>query len=234
MDSINQLRGPIIVVNFKAYLEATGKRAIALARSADKIAYDLGATIVVAPQFTDIKSVSESVDIPVFSQHLDPVKPGAYTGHLLADAVKSAGAEGSILNHSERRIGMAEIASSIERCAENELLALVCADTVQASKEVARYRPAFVAIEPPDLIGSGISVSKARPELITEGVSSIRAVNTSARILCGAGITTSEDVSRALQLGTEGVLVASSVVKSKSPEVILAGMAEALTKTIRS
>ena len=215
-------------MNFKAYIEATGKRAIELAISAEKASSETGVTVVLAPQFTDIKSVVESVNIPVFSQHLDPVKPGAFTGRVLAEAVKSAGGEGSILNHSERRIGMAELTSCVERCAESDLRSLVCADTAELGADIAGIKPDMIAIEPPDLIGSGISVSKARPELITESLQKIRAVNAKQRVLCGAGITTSEDVTKALELGTEGVLVASSVVKNKDPKSILFAMASAI------
>jgi triosephosphate isomerase (TIM) len=228
---IRRLRGPLLVVNFKAYIEATGKRAIELAKSAEKVASDTGLTIIVAPQFTDIKPVSENVDILVFSQHMDPVKPGAYTGRVLAEAVKSAGAEGSLLNHSERRIGMVEISACIQRCVESDLHSLVCADTAQASSEIARAKPNMIAIEPPDLIGTGISVSKARPELITGGLHQIRAVNPSIGVLCGAGITTPDDVSKALELGTEGVLVASSVVKSKDSRRTLSAMANAIIRS---
>jgi len=225
---IKPLRGSLLVVNFKTYLEATGKRAIDLAKSAEKAARESGVSIVVAPQFTDIKPVSENVDITVFSQHLDPVKPGAYTGRILAEAVKSAGAEGSLLNHSERRIGTVEISSCVERCEEADLYSLVCADTAQAGINIARVKPDIIAVEPPDLIGTGISVSKARPELITDSLQKIRSVNSKVKVLCGAGITTPEDVSKAIALGTEGVLVASSVVKSKNPDRILSAMANAI------
>jgi triosephosphate isomerase (TIM) len=220
-----------LVVNFKAYIEATGKQAIELAKSAEKVANDSGITIIIAPQFTDLKSVSESVDVPVFSQHLDSVKPGAYTGHVLAEALKSAGAEGSLINHSERRIAMAEISNCIQRCADSDLYSLVCADTAVASKEIAKLKPNLIAIEPPDLIGTGISVSKARPDLITSSLHEIRAVNTHVRVLCGAGITTSDDVKKALELGTEGVLVASSVVKNRDPRTAMSDMAAVMIKS---
>jgi triosephosphate isomerase (TIM) len=234
VDLIKRLRGPLLVVNFKAYIEATGKRAIELAKSAERVASNTGITIIAAPQFSDIKPVSESVDILVFSQHLDPVKPGAHTGRVLPEDVKSAGAEGTILNHSERRIGMSEISACIERCVDTDLNSLVCADTPQAGAEIARARPNMIAIEPPDLIGTGISVSKARPELITAGLREIRVVNGAVKVLCGAGISTAEDVSKALELGTEGVLVASSVVKSNDPAGILSAMANAMIRLSKS
>src|SRR5207245_3185784 len=171
-----------------------------------------------------IKLVADKCDIPVFRRPLDPAKPGAYTGPILAEALKSAGAEGSLLNHSERRIGTVEISSCVERCEEADLYSLVCADTAQAGVEIARVKPDIIAVEPPDLNGTGISVSKARPELITDSLQKLRAVNSTVRVLCGAGITTPEDVSKAIALGTEGVLVASSVVKSKKPNRILSAM----------
>ena len=99
----------MLVVNFKTYLEATGKKAVELAKVAEEIARERGISIAVAPQFTDLKPVSEATGIPVFSQHIDPIRPGASTGHILAEAVKSSGAVGTLLNHSERRIKISEI-----------------------------------------------------------------------------------------------------------------------------
>jgi len=222
---MKSLRGFLLVVNFKTYIEATGKRAIELAKVAAEVSRETGVTVIVAPQFTDIEPISKTVDIPVFSQHVDSIKPGAYTGHVLADAVKSAGAEGTLLNHSERRIGSPEIATSVRLCADSDLQSLVCADTAQAGVNFAWMKPDMIAIEPPELIGTGISVSKARPELITKSLKQIRKVNESVRVLCGAGVTTAEDVSKALDLGSEGVLVASAVVKSKDPGAVLQSMA---------
>ncbi len=206
-------------------MEATGKRAIELAKVAEDVSRETGVTIIVAPQFTDIKPVSKTVDIPIFSQHMDAVKPGAHTGHVLAEAVKSAGADGSLLNHSERRINPSEITESVKLCAEADLRSLVCADTTEASVGIAKMMPDMIAIEPPELIGTGISVSKARPELITESVNEIRKLNRGVKVLCGAGVTSAEDVSKALELGSEGVLVASSIVKSKNPRIVLQSMA---------
>ena len=212
-------------MNFKTYIEATGKRAIELAKIAEDVSGESGVTIIVAPQFTDIEPVARTVDISVFSQHMDSAKPGAHTGHVLAEALKSAGADGSLLNHSEKRIGSSEIAESVKLCADADLRSLVCADTTEASVEIARVIPNMIAIEPPELIGTGVSVSKAHPELITDSVKQIRRVNRSVRILCGAGITTAEDVAKAIELGSEGVLVASAVVKNKDPRTVLESMA---------
>ena len=226
-----KIRTPIIIVNFKTYIEATGKRGVELAKVADKVSMDSGVTIAVAPQFTDLKSVVEEVEVPVLSQHVDPIKPGAYTGHVLADAVKAAGASGTLINHSERRIKITEIEEILSLARTTDLVSLVCTDTPGVSAAVASLMPDMIAIEPPDLIGTGIAVSKARPELITDSIKRIRLVNASAEVLCGAGVSSAEDVGKALQLGTRGVLVASSVVKSRNPSQLLEDMTDEILRS---
>ena len=222
------MKTPLLLVNFKTYIEVTGKKSIDLAKIAEQVAREKGVNIAVAPQFSDLKSVSEAVDIPVFSQHIDPIRPGAYTGHVLADAVRSAGADGTLVNHSERRIKISEIEETLEIAKSAELATIVCANTAGVSAAVAALDPDMIAIEPPELIGSGIAVSKAQPELITRTITRIRDVNNTVKILCGAGVSYAEDVTSALTLGTDGVLVASSVVKSKDPKGLLQEMADAM------
>jgi triosephosphate isomerase len=229
------LKTPLLLVNFKTYIEATGKKSIELAKIAEQVARDQGVNIAVAPQFSDLKPVSEAVDIPVFSQHIDPIRPGPFTGHVLAEAVRSAGAAGTLINHSERRIKISEIEETLEIARSAELATIVCANTAGVGAAVAALNPNMIAIEPPELIGGGVAVSKAQPELITRSVTRIRDVNDAVKILCGAGVSYPEDVTSALTLGTDGVLVASSVVKNKDPLKLLQEMARAIVdhRTVR-
>jgi triosephosphate isomerase (TIM) len=231
LSQFRTIRTPIIIVNFKTYLEATGKRGVELAKIADKVSKDSGVTIAVAPQFTDLKSIVEEVEIPVFSQHIDPIKPGAFTGHILPDAIKAAGGAATLINHSERRIKISEIEEVLSLARASDLATLVCSDTPGVSAAVASFGPDMIAIEPPELIGTGVAVSKARPELITDAIKRIRLVNASSEILCGAGVSTAEDVGKALQLGTRGVLVASSVVKGRNPGQLLEDMTDEILRS---
>ena len=218
-------------MNFKTYIESTGKKGVELAKVADHVSKDSGITIAVAPQFTDLKSIVEEVEIPVFSQHIDPIKPGAFTGHILAEAVKAAGASATLVNHSERRIKLSEIEEVLSLARVSDLSTLVCTDTPGVSAAVAALSPDMIAVEPPDLIGTGVAVSKARPELITDAIKRIRLINTSSEILCGAGVSTAEDVGKALELGTKGVLVASSVVKGRNPTRLLEDMTDEILRS---
>ncbi len=224
------LRKPIIIVNYKTYLEATGKKAVDLARDAEKVVKETGAQIAVAPQPADITSVAQAVEIPVFAQHIDPVKAGAFTGHVLPESVKEAGAAGTLINHSERQLRLADIDANITLARSANLISCVCANNPAVSAAIAALKPDIVSIEPPELIGSGIAVSKAQPEVVTNTVKLVRVVNAECAILCGAGISRGEDVSVALKLGTQGVLVASGIVKAKDPYTILREFADATKK----
>ena len=222
-----KLKTPIIIVNFKTYLESTGLRAVELAKNAEKVSKETGASIVVAPQFADIARVAKTVEIPVFAQHIDPIKPGNSTGHILAESIKDAGAVGTLINHSERQLKLSEIEATISLVHEKGLISCVCANNPNVSAAVSSLRPDIVSVEPPELIGTGIAVSKAQPQVVTTTVNLVREINTDVTILCGAGISQSEDVSVALKLGTEGVLVASGIVKAKDPYSILRAFADA-------
>jgi triosephosphate isomerase len=217
----------MIIVNFKTYLESTGKNALSLAKQAEKAAKETGACIVVAPQAADLRLVAESVEIPVFAQHVDPIKPGSSTGHVLAEAVKEAGAVGTLINHSERQLRLIDIDATVALCREKGLVSCVCANNPSVSAAVAALKPDITSMEPPELIGSGISVSKSKPEVITDTVQLVKRIDPKMTILCGAGISTAEDVSIALKLGTQGVLVASGIVKAKDPYSVLRAFAEA-------
>jgi triosephosphate isomerase len=221
------LENPLIIVNFKTYLESTGKKALELAKQAEKASKETGATIVVAPQLADLASIAAAVDIPVFAQHIDPIKPGGCTGHVLAESVKEAGAVGTLINHSERQLRLIDIDASIALCREKGLTSCVCANNPSVSAAVAAMKPDITSVEPPELIGSGISVSKAQPEIVTDTVSLVRRVDPKMTILCGAGISTAEDVAIALKLGTRGVLVASGIVKAKDPYSVLCAFGKA-------
>jgi triosephosphate isomerase len=221
---------PMIIVNFKTYSEATGRNAVELAKKAEKVSDETKVSIIVAPQFADISAVAKAVKIPVFAQHIDPIRPGSYTGHVLADSVKEAGAKGTLINHSERQLKLSEIDEIIGITREKGLVSVVCANNPNISVAAAALKPDIIAIEPPELIGTGIPVSKAKPEVVTNTIKRVREVNPKVTILCGAGISHGEDVAVALKLGTQGVLVASGIVKAKDPYKILREFAEA-TKT---
>jgi triosephosphate isomerase (TIM) len=215
------MRIPAIVLNFKTYPEILGKRGWELAKRFAAVADDTGASIVLAPPTSDLAHIARLVHIPVFSQHVDAVEPGKTTGWTPPEALVEAGAAGTLINHSERKVAWEEMAKSIPRCRRLGLEVIACADDIMEAETLAKLSPEYIAIEPPELIGGDVSVTSAKPEVVSGAVERIRAANPDVRVLCGAGVKTHKDVAKALELGTVGVLLASGVVKAKNPEKAL-------------
>lgn len=215
---------PMIIVNFKIYEQATGDSALELAKIHEKVANETGASIGIAVTAIDLQRISEAVSIPVFAQHLDPVTYGSGTGHVLPALVKGVGAYGTLLNHAECQIEEMTLGKSIKMARENELFTIVCANTPEKGAEIMRFNPDLIAVEPPELIGGDISVSKADPSIIEKAVKLIG----ENRVLVGAGIKTGEDIKIALELGACGVLLASGVTKAQDPYSVLLDLVSGL------
>lgn len=183
--------------------------------------------VAIAPATPDLARVAGAVAIPVLAQHVDPLDAGARTGFVPPEAVRAAGAWGSLVNHSEHPIGPRAVAEVVGRLGAVGLVAVVCAGDVGPARRLAATRPAYLAVEPPELIGGPRAVSTARPEVVSDSVAAVRAVSPGTRVLCGAGVHDRHDVRRALELGSSGVLVASAVTRASDVrgaiEELLAG-----------
>ncbi|MFA5105990.1 MAG: triose-phosphate isomerase [Candidatus Micrarchaeia archaeon] len=217
---------PFIAINFKTYRESLGNRGLALAKAAREVAAGTGVRIIVCPQFVDLWNVS-AIGVETFAQGASDAEPGAHTGSVSLESVKDAGCRGFLLNHAENRMPHAAIAKTVERAKRLGLESMVCAKDVAEAVELARLNPTYVAIEPPELIGSGVSVSTAKPEIVKNAVAAVAKVSKSP-VVCGAGISTAQDVAKAIELGAAGVLLASAYVKSENPKALLEGFANAI------
>jgi triosephosphate isomerase len=177
--------------------------------------------VAAAVGVADIRFFAENSSIPIFAQHIDPVGHGAHTGHVLPESVKEAGAIGTLINHSERRLTIADIEAANSRARAVGLLTCVCTNNIETSAAIASLGPDYLAVEPPELIGGDISVSKAKPEIVSGSVEKVKAINPFVLVLCGAGVKNGEDVKKAIELGSSGVLLASGVVKAKDVGAVM-------------
>jgi len=214
---------PFVLVNFKTYLSSTGENANKIAKIAEKVASETGVSIGVAVQAVDLRMVAGECNVPVFAQHVDDIEPGSNTGAVLAEAIKRAGAVGTLVNHSEKRI-VDKVGSTVSSANRAGLMTIVCAETPDEAEKFIGFAPDYIAIEPPELIGGDISVSTAQPELISSAVERFGG----DKVVVGAGIKTGEDVRIARKLGAAGVLVASGVCKAGDPESVLMDFAKNL------
>lgn len=200
----------ILVVNFKDWPEADGERAVELAKAAEAAARENEVEIAVAPARSMLSEVAKKVSIPVLSQYLD--------GRENVEPVDLFGmnVKGSILNHSDHPIPDEDVRHFVAELNKFDMISIVCAKSAEDVARYARMGPTHVAIEPAELIGTGRAVSREMPELVEGSVIAIQSVPNDASLLCGAGISSGEDVARALELGADGVLVSSAIVRAEN------------------
>ena len=207
---------PIVILNYKTYLESSGENALELARALKSASEESGITMVAAPQAADIYRIQDQISLPIFAQHIDPITPGGHTGSNLIETLI-----GSLINHSENRMKLADIDEVIQLCKQNDIESCVCTNNIATSKAIATFSPDAVAVEPPELIGTGIPVSQAQPEVVEDSVKGVKSINKKIKVLCGAGISTGDDMKAAMDLGADGVLLASGIVKAENPKEAL-------------
>ena len=210
----------MFIINCKNYEEIAGEKIIKLAKIAEKISKKYKIKIAIAPPHHLIPLITK-FGIIVLAQHLDDKKVGSTTGFMIPEIIKKSKIDGSIINHSEHRITESEIKNLVKRLKKLKLKTIVCVKNVSEAKKYAKINPTFIAIEPPELIGTGRAISTEKPQLITNSINAVQAAKNSTKLLCGAGIVSAEDVSRAVELGSKGILVASGVIKAKNWESIL-------------
>ena len=222
------MKRPLFVINFKNYPEISGKKSVMLAKAAESVARRSKVKIVLAPPQASLALVASQVKVPVFAQHLDGSEAGSTTGFMVPEVVRLYGVSGSLINHSEHRIPSAEIEKLIKKLHALNMTAVVCARTPNEVKKLTYLKPDYIAIEHPELIGSGIAVSKAKPVVITRSIRALNPTNKKTQVICGAGIVDGTDVSAAMKLGSRGILVASGIVKARNWKAKIKEFADAM------
>lgn len=205
----------MFIINCKNYEEIAGDKIIEFVKIAEKISKRYKIKIAVAPPQHLIGLVANS-SIPILAQHVDNSEVGSTTGFMIPELLKKSKVSGSLINHSEHRISSDEISKLVLKLRELKMISVVCVKDVVEAKKYAKLNPDYIAIEPPELIGSGKAVSKEKPELITKSADAVNSAKNKTKLLCGAGIVSGQDVTKALELGSKGILVASGIIKAKN------------------
>ena len=218
---------PLIVVNFKTYATAMGQKAVDLAQAMERASKDHVRMIAVVSAF-DLHAVKQAApSLEVWSQHLDPVGQGSFTGWLQPENAIERGARGTIINHAEYKVDIEHVQQLMQQLPDDFPMC-ACAADVEEAHRLAELGPTFIAVEPPELIGGDISVTTADPAIVSDTVNAVRAINPQVRVLCGAGVKDGKDVKTAVELGAHGVLLASGVTKASDVDAVLADLVAGL------
>ena len=205
-----------VLVNLKAY----PCDPVEVASAAHDVAEDADVRVGVAPQAAHLERVA-GTGVETWAQHVSPVDHGSHTGSTLAEAAADAGATGTLVNHSERRLKLADIDAAVEAAERAGLDTCVCANNPDQIAAATALSPDAVAVEPPELIGGDVSVSTADPDIVEDAVAAAAGVDDDVDVYCGAGISSGDDVTAAGDLGAKGVLLASGVAKADDPRAAL-------------
>jgi len=217
----------MFIINCKNYEEISGDKIIKLVKIVEKISKKYKVKIAIAPPQHLIGLVANS-SIPILAQHIDDSKVGSTTGFVIPELLKKSKVKGSLINHSEHRISSTEIQKLVLKLKKLKMTSIVCVKDVAEVKKYSKLNPDYIAIEPPELIGSGKAVSKEKPELITKASNAVKSAKNNTKLLCGAGIVSAEDVAKAVELGSKGILVASGIIKSEDWNKVITEFAKSM------
>ena len=218
---------PLIVVNFKTYATAMGQKAVELAQAMERASNDHVRMVAVVSAF-DLHAVKLAAPtLEVWSQHLDPVGQGSFTGWLQPENAIERGAVGTIINHAEHKVDIEHVQDLMQQLPDTFPIC-ACAADVEEAHRLAELGPTFIAVEPPELIGGDISVTTADPAIVSDTVAAVQNINSNVRVLCGAGVKDGNDVRTAVELGAHGVLLASGVTKASDVDAVLADLVAGL------
>ncbi len=212
--------------NPKSYLY--GEKLYELAKYADQLAEQYEINVFVTVPFAEIKIVNEITEnIVITAQHMDVLDPGRGMGATLPESLFFAGARACVLNHAEYPLHYSVLEKTIKRAKELDMVTIVCASGYNEAKAVALLEPEIILCEPTELIGSGTVSSD---DYIKETISAIKKTNQKIYVMQGAGVSTSEDIKRNLELGSDANGATSSITTAKNPSIVLKKMIEATAK----
>ena len=217
----------MFVINCKNYEEISGDKIKKFIKIAEQVSKKYKIKIAISPPQHLIGLVANS-SITVLAQHIDNSKVGSTTGFIIPELLKKSKVKGSLINHSEHRISSKEIEKLVLKLKELKMISIVCVKDIPEVKKYLKINPDFIAIEPPELIGSGKAISTEKPDLIQKAARIVNDSKNKTKLLCGAGIVSGEDVAKSIELGSKGILVASGIVKAKNWNKIISEFAKAL------
>lgn len=220
------LRRPFFICNPKAYLY--GKQSLNLARKCEELAIKYDIDVLYTGQFVDLRMLANSCPhLIITSQAMESLNIGKGMGHILPEGLKEAGVKATFLNHNENPLSINELAKTIKRAKELDILTIVCSSEVEDTRAIAYLNPDAMVCELNSLIGKG---KIADESYMKETNKIVKTINPNIKVIQAAGISTGEDVYKAIISGADGTGATSGIVCSSDPFSKLEEMFKALDK----
>ena len=207
-----------------------GETLLDMAKGLEKLAAKYNVDVILDVPDTEIYNIAHNVDtkrVHVYSQHMDSIPVGRGMGRTLPEALKAAGAVGVMLNHAEHKLTLDEIEKAIKRADEVGLATMVCADSIEEVKAVAKLSPNILVAEPSELIGTGKPADKA---YVDEVIRVIREINPAIKPFPSAGISKGEDCYNIIKAGASASGCSSAIAKAIDPLALAEEMISAVRR----
>jgi triosephosphate isomerase len=217
---------PFFETSVKNYIY--GDAVLEYAKCADAAAKEYDIDVLFVAPYTEIRRVRENTNrLIILAPYMDVLRPGRGMADVLPEALKAAGAQGVVINHSERPMSLTAIRKTIDRANELDLITFVCADTISEAEALAYLHPDILNPEPTDLIGSG-KVSDMN--YVKEVVRAVKAIDPGIFVEQAAGITTAQQVYDFIMAGSEAAGSASGILNSPDPFLLMNDMVRYVRK----
>lgn len=221
-----KIKSPFLIVNPKAYIY--GKESLELAKIIDELAKKYDLDVMFTAQLIDIPAIVQHTShLIITAQHMDGIVPGRGMGHILPEALKSAGVDAVILNHAEKPLTLADLDKAMRRADALGIITVVCADTVEQCKAVAQLKPDVMICEPTSLIGTG---NTSDDEYVLKTNEAVKSIDSSILIIQAAGVSTGDDVYRVIMQGADASGGTSGILNAPSRKEKIIEMLEALRR----
>ncbi|MBR6270595.1 MAG: triose-phosphate isomerase [Lachnospiraceae bacterium] len=220
------IKPPFFEIGPKSYLY--GDDILELALAADKASKKYGVDIIFTTPVVDIRRVAQETErLHVFAPHMDPIYPGRGLADILPESLVAAGAEGVMLNHTEKPLSYEVLSETVKRAKEVGLTTIVCADSAREAASIARLKPDIIVAEPSELIGTGVSVGE---EYVAAAMDAVHNVDSDILVLTAAGIAGGQDVFDVIAAGADATGSSSGVAKAEDRAAMVDEMISAVRR----
>lgn len=219
----------MLILNFKTYTSLSGNSLLPVLQIVAEVTEahpELVGKIFVAPAMIELAfAKAMQPQLGYLAQSVDNMSQGKGTGRTPFTLVKEIGVEYVLANHSENRIGIEETIAQIKAAKDLGIHIIACCENAAEAKQLLEAEPYAILYEPPELIGSGVSVTN-KPEAVTEFVQLLAGSNVKAII--GAGVSNAQDIKQSLNFGAYGVCLASAFANAEDKKNFLLELASAM------
>lgn len=206
-----------LIINFKSFHLYKGSNCIKLAKEIEQISKQNSFPIAICPPIHCLSTIINEVDLPTFSQVVDPLLKGNFTAKMPIETLVDSGATGILLS-DDLSMSLKDSEFILRTARTLKLLTVFISTNVAISAAVSKLDPHGIAFSPPDYASDGTTVASSTLDPIENHIRRIKIENSRVFPICGAGIKTSADIKKAIELGSHGIMLDDQFLQSSDRE----------------